>query len=204
MVAAPRLRTLLLAALLSVTCVSSALAAGVICGTVRDAVTLSPIVGAGIFVRQTTGQYTGLNGGTDATGHYCISGIPAGTYDLEVRLDDYQVVYRRGVVVSDEVTGVDVDARFLKSSLAQPWPNPARDGVSFRLQIRDAGPIELAVVDLHGRVLKGWTGLAGAGEDRPLRWDFRDAAGRTLPAGRYFVRLSAGDLAMVRSFARLR
>ena len=81
-----------------------AYAAGILCGTVRDAVTANPIVGAGIFLRQTTGQYTGFNGATDATGHYCISGIPAGTYDLEVRLDDYQVAYRRGVVVND-VTG---------------------------------------------------------------------------------------------------
>jgi len=178
-------------------------AAGVICGTVRDQITTNPIVGAGIFVRQTTGQYTGYNGATDATGHYCIGGIPAGTYDLEVRLDDYQVAYRRGVVVTDVVTSVDVDARFLKSTLSPPWPNPARKGISFRLRIRDAGPIELAVVDVRGRVMKGWKGLAATGEDRMLNWDLLDATGRTLPAGRYFVRLSAGDLSIVRSFARL-
>ncbi len=178
-------------------------ASGVVCGMVRDAITANPIVGAGIFVRQTTGQYTGYQGATDATGHYCISGIPAGTYDLEVRLDDYQVAYRRGVVVNDAVTGVDVDARFLKSTLSPPWPNPARTGVSFRLRIRDAGPIELVAVDVNGRVMKGWTGLAAAGEDRTLSWDFRDATGHTLPAGRYFVRLTAGDLSIVRSFARI-
>ena len=178
-------------------------ATGVICGTVRDAITTNPIVGAGIFVRQTTGQYTGYNGATDATGHYCISGIPAGTYDLEVRLDDYQVAYRRGIVVTNVTTGVDVDARFLKSTLSPPWPNPARKGISFRLRIRDAGPIELAVVDVNGRMIKGWTGLAGAGEDRTLNWDFRDATGHTMPAGRYFVRLSAGDLMIARSFARI-
>ena len=152
---------------------------------------------------QTTGEYTGFNGATDATGHYCIGGIPAGTYDLEVRLDDYQVAYRRGIIVNDVVTSVDVDTRFLKSTLAPPWPNPARKGVSFHLRIRDAGPIELAVVDVHGRVMKGWTRFAAAGEDRTLNWDLRDATGRTLPAGRYFVRLSAGDLMIVRSFARL-
>ncbi len=201
--AAARLRAVLLAVILCAVCVSAAQATGVICGTVRDAITAQPIVGAGIFVRQTTGPYTGLNGATDAAGHYCIGGIPAGTYDLEVRVDDYQVAYRRGVVVTDQTTGVDVDAHFLKSTLSPPWPNPARNGVSFRLRIRDAGTIGLAVVDLNGRLLKGWTGLAGAGEDRTIHWDFRDAAGRTLPAGRYFLRLSAGDLAMIRSFVRL-
>ena len=178
-------------------------AAGVICGTVRDGITTNPIVGAGIFVRQTTGEYTGYYGATDATGHYCVGGIPAGTYDLEVRLDDYQVTYRRGVVVMDDVTSVDVDARFLKSALLPPWPNPGRKDVSFRLRIRDAGPVELAVVDVRGRMMKGWSGLAGAGEDRTIHWDFRDATGRTLPAGRYFVRMSVGDLAIVRSFARI-
>ena len=178
-------------------------ASGTVCGTVRDAITANPIVRAGIFVRQTTGQYTGYNGATDATGHYCIGGIPAGTYDLEVRLDDHQVAYRRGVVVNSAVTGVDVDARFLKSTLSPPWPNPARRGVSFHLRIRDAGPIELVAVDVNGRVMKGWTGLAGAGEDRTLSWDFLDATGRIVPAGRYFVRLSAGDLTLARSFARI-
>ncbi len=201
--AACRTRVALLTLALGLALAVPAHAAGVICGTVRDGITTDPIVGAGIFVRQTTGEYTGLYGATDVTGHYCISGIPAGTYDLEVRLDDYQVSYRRGVVVMDEVTGVDIDARFLRSALLPPWPNPAHREVSFRLRVRDAGAIELAVVDLRGRLVKGWKGLAGNGEDRTIRWDFRDAAGRTLPAGRYFVRLSVGDLAIVRSFARL-
>jgi len=178
-------------------------ATGVICGIVRDGITANPIVGAGVFIRQTTGQYTGFNGASDATGHYCISGIPAGTYDLEVRLDDYQVAYRRGIVVTNVTTGVDIDARFLKSTLSPPWPNPARNSVSFRLRIRDAGPVELAIVDVNGRVVKGWTGLAGAGEDRVLSWDFRDATGRRLLAGRYFARLSAGELSIARSFARI-
>ena len=111
-------RAVLLAALFCAACVSTSLAAGVLCGTVRNAVTGNPIVGAGIFLRQTTGQYTGFNGATDATGRYCINGIPAGTYDLEVRLDDYQVAYRRGVVVNDVSTSVDVDARFMTSTLS--------------------------------------------------------------------------------------
>ena len=196
-------RAALLALLLGLVLAFPAYATGVICGTVRDAVTANPIVAAGIFVRQTTGQYTGYNGATDATGHYCIGAIPAGTYDLEVRLDDYQVAYRRGIVVTNVTTGVDVDARFLKSALLPLWPNPGRRSVSFRMRIRDTGPIALEVVDVNGRLLMGWTGLAGAGEDRTVNWDFRDATGRTLPAGRYFVRLSAGDLMVVRSFARL-
>jgi hypothetical protein len=71
------------------------------------------------------------------------------------------------------------------------------------LRIRDAGPLELAVVDVRGRFMKGWKGLAGTDEDRMLNWDLRDATGRMLPAGRYFVRLSAGDVMIVRSFVRL-
>lgn len=201
MVACPS-RAAVLALVFGLALAVPAHATGVICGTVRDGITANPIVGAGIFVRQTTGQYTGYNGATDATGHYCVGGIPAGTYDLEVRLDDYQVAYRRGIVVNDAVTGVDVDARYLQSTLSPPWPNPGRNSVSFRLRIRDAGPIRLTVVDANGRALKGWKGLAGAG-DRTLNWDFRDATGHELPAGRYFARLSAGDLTIVRSFVRL-
>jgi len=202
--AACRHRTVLLALIVSVALAAPAYAAGILCGTVRDAVTGNPIVAAGIFLRQTTGQYTGFNGATDGTGHYCINGIPAGTYDLEVRLDDYQVAYRRGVVVSDVSTSVDFDARFMTSSLSPPWPNPSRASVSFRMRIRDSGSIDLKIVDVRGRLMKGWTGLAGAGEERTVTWDFRDTAGRRVPAGHYFVKLSAGDRSISRAFARIR
>ena len=201
--AACRPRAVLFAIVLCVALCAPAYATGILCGTVRDAVTGNPIVGAGIFLRQTTGQYTGFNGATDATGHYCINGIPAGTYDLEVRLDDYQVAYRRGVVVSDVSTSVDIDARFMTSTLSPPWPNPARASISFHMRIRDTGSIDLTVVDVNGRFVKGWTGLAGAGEQRIVTWDFRDAAGRRVPAGRYFVKLSAGDRSISRAFARI-
>jgi hypothetical protein len=201
--AACRPRAVFIAVLLCVALCAPAHAAGTLCGTVRDAVTGNPIVAAGIFLRQTTGEYTGFNGATDATGSYCISGIPAGTYDLEVRLDDYQVAYRRGIVVNDATTSVDVDARFMTSTLAPPWPNPSRASVRFRMRIRDAGSVDLTVVDVNGRLVKGWKGLAGAGEEKLVTWDFRDAAGRRVPAGRYFVRLSAGDRSISRAFARI-
>lgn len=201
--AAGRPRAILLALVLCVALCAPAYAAGILCGTVRDAATGNPIVGAGVFLRQTTGQYTGFNAATDATGHYCINGIPAGTYDLEVRLDDYQVAYRRGVVVNDAPTGVDLDARLMTSTLSPPWPNPSRTSVSFRMRIRDTGAIELTVVDVNGRLMKGWTGLAGPGEERVVTWDFRDATGRRVPAGRYFVKLSAGDRSISRAFARI-
>ena len=64
-----RPRAGILAIVLCVALCAPAYAAGILCGTVRDAVTGNPIVGAGIFLRQTTGQYTGFNGATDATGH---------------------------------------------------------------------------------------------------------------------------------------
>ncbi len=201
--AASRPRAVLLSVLLSLALCAPAHAAGVLCGTVRDAVTANPIVAAGLFLRQTTGQYTGFNGATDAAGSFCISGIPAGTYDLEVRVDDYQVAYRRGIVVNDATTSVDVDAGFMTSSLSPPWPNPGRESVRFRMRIRDSGPIDLTVVDVNGRLLMGWTGLAGAGEQRIVTWDFFDGTGRRVPAGRYFVRLSAGDRSISRAFARI-
>ena len=201
--AAGRPRAVLLALVLCVALCAPAYAAGILCGTVRDAVTGNPIAGAGIFLRQTTGQYTGFNGASDGTGHYCINGIPAGTYDLEARLDNYQVAYRRGIVVNNVPLSVDVDARFMTSTLSPPWPNPGRASVSFRMRIRDTGAIDLTIVDVNGRMMTGWTGLAGAGEARIVTWDFRDAVGRRVPAGRYFVRLSAGDRSISRAFARI-
>jgi len=64
---------------------ATAIFAGTICGTVTDAVTGSRVNKAGIFVRTTSGEYTGLYGATDAIGEFCIDEVPAGVYDLEVR-----------------------------------------------------------------------------------------------------------------------
>jgi hypothetical protein len=185
-----------------------AFAVGTVCGTVRDAITGAPVEGAGIFVLTTTGSFTGFEGASDATGAFCISGVPAGTYDLQVRRDDYRTTYVRNVVVNDDATGVDIGVPPVGGALMPPFPNPARDRVEFRLRVDSASALRLEVFDARGRRLKGWSGEVVAADERTVAWDFRGPEGRVMPAGIYIARLTlataSGISTVSRTFAHTR
>jgi len=177
--------------------------AGTICGTVTDADTAAPVANAGVFVRAPDGSYAGLYGATDATGHFCIAHVPAGTWDLEVRVDDYLLAYLRGVVVTDTGTNVEIPVSGPGLWLAPPAPNPAQGQVTLRLALRHDARFEVAVYDLGGRLVQRWAGDARAGEARAFVWDGRDTRGRCAPAGFYLVILRAGGQTATRPLVLL-
>jgi len=183
-------------ALLATLLLAPAALAGTICGHVGDRQSASAVANAGVFVRTTAGAYTGLYGATDASGDFCIASIPPGTYDLEVRVDDYQVAYVRGVAVTGEVIGVDVDARLPRLFLASPVPNPARRGGSLRLRwtSRSEAQTSLSIFDARGRLVRAWTRTLLPAGEHAFEWNLRDGEGRAVSAGSYYVRLDAeGD-----------
>src|SRR5512140_3839208 len=152
----------LIAALIAV-CVAasspSTSCAGSICGTVRDAATSAVVAHAGVFARTPAGAYTGLNAATDDAGSFCINNVPAGTYDLEVLVDDYRVGYLRGVQVTTS-TDVQAEVSLGAASLAAPYPNPARGSVRLAWRLGRPGSVRLAVFDAHGRLVAGWQDAA--------------------------------------------
>jgi hypothetical protein len=178
-------------------------AAGTLCGTVRDGNTHLPVARAGIFVRTTAGAYTGFYGASDMNGAFCIDGLPPGTYDVEVRVDEYLAGYFKNIVVNDNATGV-VDATLAGLALAPPAPNPARDVVSLRFHGPADGPVTVEVLDTSGRVVKAWRAPSSSNREQSFAWDLRDETGRPIPAGRYFVRLRSDPSSVVRSFVLLR
>lgn len=180
-----------------------AFANGSLCGTVHDASSGAVVQDAGIFFLTTSGSATGFQGVSDAAGAFCIGGIPAGTYDVEVRHDHYVTAYVRGVVVVDDVTGVDIGVIPSDAALLAPRPNPARHQVEFRFRIGAAGPIRLDVFDMSGRRVRGWGSDAATAGERAIEWDLRDAAGRAVPAGLYLVRLHAAGATLTRTFSRI-
>lgn len=175
--------------------------AGSICGIVRDGVTLQPVSNAAVFLFDNLDQYTGLYAGTNPSGHYCIDNIPSGTYTIQVRVDDYLSAVVRDIVV-DDATNVDVATR-PPLFLDHPWPNPATNEVTFRLDAPDGVDTELAVYDVRGRLVTGWQGDGPAG-GRTIRWNLRDASGNPVASGIYLIRLRAGGNEIVRRFVRLR
>ena len=194
------LRILFLSVLVTGLVVSSVLA-GTLCGTVRDAQTLNPVPAAGIFLYQSN-VYTGLNTASDNAGQYCLSAVPSGTYDIEVRVDDYQTAWVTGVEVPDDATAVDLFSS-VPAELDAPWPNPSGSQVFFRYRLGTTVPVRLLVYDVRGRVIRGWAGRGGTGETE-LRWDFRDDTGHPVASGLYFVQLHAGERVLTRRLVRIR
>jgi len=176
--------------------------AGTICGTVRDAATLAVIDGAGVFVRHPAGDYTGLYAATDAAGAYCVIDVPVGTYDLEVRRDDYLVGYRRNVTVIDGATGVDLEVDG-PTGLRVPFPNPASAEVTLSFRLAESGSAQLTVYDLRGRLVQGWESAGLSAGEHSQHWSLFDRDGRRLAPGLYFVRLAVGPVTQIRTFVYL-
>lgn len=176
--------------------------AGSVCGTVRDALTNAPIAGAGIFVRTPAGAYTGIHGASDLAGAFCIHDIPQGTYDLEVRVDDHQVAYVRGVVIG-ATTAVEITASNAGLHLLRPAPNPARDRTRIAWTLPASARVKLAIYDVRGRLVRGWSAAMLPAGSHALEWDLRDAQHRMVAAGTYFVHLEAGGARRLRSIVRI-
>jgi len=182
---------------------ASPVEAALLCGTVRDATTLLPVPRAGVFLRTPAGAYTGLHAASNVSGEFCVDPVPPGTYDLQVLVDDYQVAYVRGVVVADDVTGVEVNLGEPGLLLQPPWPNPSRGPVTIEFQLSLPGPVQLTIYDVRGRLVHGWESELPAGA-HSVTWEFTDRAAHPLPAGRYFVRLVTDAGTAVRSLLRVR
>jgi hypothetical protein len=175
--------------------------AGTICGTIRDGATLQPVPQAGVFLFDQLDQYTGRYAGTDPSGHYCIDGVPTGTYTIQVRVDDYLAAVVHGIVV-DDATSVDITTR-APVFLAPPWPNPARNDVTFHLDAPAGVATRLEVYDVRGRLVMGWSG-DGPGGGRTIHWNLRDLQGEAVASGIYLIRLRAGGSEIVHRLVRLR
>jgi len=78
-----------------------------------------------------------------------------------------------------------------KPSLAAAYPSPFR-ATTISYQIGRAEPVALTVHDVSGRVVRRLEGGPRPAGRHVVRWDGTDGRGHTVPAGVYFVRLSAG------------
>jgi len=77
-----------------------------------------------------------------------------------------------------------------RTTLAPPWPNPARGPVSFGYSLAARSRIDVAIFDLQGRkvrqLVSGWH---DAGVDHVV-WDAQGDDGATVSNGTYFARLA--------------
>lgn len=183
---------------------TTARAAGLLCGTVRDALTRAGVQGAEVKVYETSGVYAGYSAATDAVGHFCIPAIPAGLYDLQIRVDNYQSRVLYNVQVTDLGADVDTEIQTAVAGLAAPSPNPATRHVRFAIQLRQGGDARLQVFDAAGRFVQGWESAAAPAGALTIDWDLRDRTGRDVPAGCYVIQFHIGPQVQTRTLVVVR
>lgn len=84
-------------------------------------------------------------------------------------------------------------------SALRVFPNPSVDGVVAQFEIEEHGAIELAIIDVGGRVVRSIElGEVGAGFHK-ARWDGRDESGGLVASGTYFMRVSGNQTSVSRA-----
>jgi hypothetical protein len=97
-----------------------------------------------------------------------------------------------GILTIDTVTAVNDNASALPQAtiLAAIYPNPFNPRTVIAFELAETGSIELAIYDVGGRLVRVMeSGMQSAGRHEAT-WDGQDNAGRAVPTGTYFCRLS--------------
>lgn len=93
-------------------------------------------------------------------------------------------------------------------ALSALWPNPVRASLGHvhgRLSL--AGPArsgEVRIYNTLGQALRSWKMTAGAGGESDVSWDLRDAVGRPVTPGLYFMQLRLDGVEQTRAVRVLR
>lgn len=147
------------------------------------------------------GTVTILGDRSEAPGDYTVEdpSVAAGaSYMYTVLLQQ-----NAGGALTLGATSIEVPGTITRLELGLPEPNPSSGEMKIRLGLpRDAvGSVMLYDVAGH-RVRSLMRGPLRSGA-QDLTWDGRDDAGRTVPAGVYFVRLQAGHEQQSREVLRM-
>ena len=117
-------------------------------------------------------------------------------------LDD--VAISTGSSDPTDIPALDSVATPLSVTLEPAWPNPFSAATRLRYAIETAGPVNLVVHDLSGRLVRRLVAAAQEPGRHELIWDGTDDAGSLLPAGMYFLRLDVGPVRRVASILHVR
>lgn len=87
------------------------------------------------------------------------------------------------------IVGVETPVLAVRNFIGWPTPNPARNTVQIEFGTRQPGTTEATVYDVQGRRVVQ-LGAPNAPGVYQLHWDLRDAVGRAVANGLYFLRLA--------------
>jgi len=106
-------------------------------------------------------------------------------------------IFYDNLVFAQDTTDVPSGSTFLGATLRQNYPNPFNPATRIEFVLDAAGPVDVSVYDLAGRLVATLRhGDLAAGEHH-VTWDGTTAAGAVAPAGqyRYVLKTAAGQVA---------
>jgi hypothetical protein len=102
-------------------------------------------------------------------------------------------------------TATDVAVRTpAVSSLAQNVPNPFNPTTAITFSLAQAGPVELAIYDVTGRLVRTLVKGNRPAAQHTVSWDGKDERGSQVSSGVYFYRLRAGRFTATRKMVLLK
>jgi hypothetical protein len=112
-------------------------------------------------------------------------------------------IYRRHCPQDPEAVGEPIPAAPGPGDGLAIQPNPFTPQTSISFVLAKAGVVSLDVFDAGGRRVTTLVHGSRPAGSHACRWDGRDASGREVPAGAYFVRLHTGDRAATSRIVRV-
>jgi protocatechuate 3,4-dioxygenase beta subunit len=176
-------------------------------GFVFDGENQNEISGARVLAIGTGGSREAY---TDAFGDYLVDGLEPGDYQIEVEAAGYEAAsYPDPVTVeAGVITAFVSPAVYPLTGMAESRPQKVTDESILRVEpsiclghatVRvpavETGPVELRILDHSGRLVRtlatAQSSISGRQSEVIMTWDGLNDLGRRVPAGVYFLRLTA-------------
>ena len=90
------------------------------------------------------------------------------------------------------------------NSLSQNYPNPFNPTTTIAYSIAEAGPVELAIFNVRGQLVKTLVREEQVANIYRVTWDGRNNRGNTIASGVYFYRLRAANFMQTKKMVLIR
>lgn len=104
-------------------------------------------------------------------------------------------------VASDNYDNLSPEAR---SGLLGNYPNPFNPETTIRYFIKDSGPVTIEILNLKGQMVNRLVNSVKTAGEHSVVWNGNDQAGKSLPSGVYFYKLSKGNYSDTRKMIMLK
>lgn len=105
-----------------------------------------------------------------------------------------------GLAVED----LEDDALPSQYALMQNYPNPFNAETTIEFSLPQASRVRLEILNILGQHIAAVVDETLSAGRKRTSWDGRDSAGRSVPSGIYFYRITAGDFAVTRRLVLLK